>query len=67
VLECHAGRLSVTELLHQAGPSRTKLCEAHFVIGLAALGRGNRAESKEQFTKCVATNVYNYAEYMWST
>jgi lipoprotein NlpI len=66
VLEYHAGRLSATELLHRAGPSRTNLCEAHFVIGLTALGRGNRAEAKEQFTQCVATNVYDYAEYMWS-
>jgi lipoprotein NlpI len=66
VLEYHAGRLSATELLHQTGPSRTNLCEAHFVIGLTALGRGNRAEAKEQFTKCIATNVYDYAEYLWS-
>ena len=40
--------------------------EDHFVIGLTALCWGNRVEAKEQFTKCVATNVYDYAEYMWS-
>ncbi len=63
VLQYHAGRLSAGELLHQAGPSYTNLCEAHFCIGLEALGRGKRAEAKEQFAMCCATNVYTYTEY----
>ena len=66
VLDYHAGRLSAADLFVRAGQSRTNRCEAYFLTGLTALGQGRRAEAKERFTKCCETNVYTYAEYMWS-
>jgi tetratricopeptide (TPR) repeat protein len=66
LLDFSCGDLSEANLLKAAGASRYCQCEAHFFIGMAKLGEGDRVAAREHFRTSVATRVFTYFDYDWS-
>ena len=52
-LDYQSGLITEGSLLEAAGGSRTKLCEALFLIGLRHLAEGDRAGARERFRQCL--------------
>jgi tetratricopeptide (TPR) repeat protein len=65
-LDYYCGLISEASLLEAAGGSRTKLCEAHFVVGLRRLAEGDRAGAREHFRLCSQTRVFIFWDYDWA-
>lgn len=58
--------VSASELLAVSGESRAKQCEAHYVIGLDCLARGDRAGAADHFRRAVDTYALGHSAYPWS-
>jgi serine/threonine protein kinase len=63
LLDYACGDLTAEQLLAAGGSSRLNLCEAHTLIGLMSLSRGDRGAALEHFRECVATDVFFFGEY----
>jgi tetratricopeptide (TPR) repeat protein len=66
LLDYNAGRIDADELIAAAGASRLDRVEAHYFIGLARLGEGDRAGAREHFRQCADTHVLMFFEYHWA-
>jgi hypothetical protein len=64
-LDYNCGRLSADAFLQAAGHSRTKVSDAHLMIGLWRIAEGDRAAARDHFQKCVGTRVINSWEWPW--
>ncbi len=56
------GEIVADELLDEAGRSRTRLCVAHFLIGMTLLGEGARAASIRHFEASAAFRSFEQLE-----
>jgi tetratricopeptide (TPR) repeat protein len=65
-LDYQCGSITEGSLLDAAAGSRTKLCEALFLIGLRHLAEGDRAGARERFRRCVQTRVFIFWDYDWA-
>ena len=61
-----SGELPADKLLAAAGSSRNRQCEAHFLIGMATLARGDRVGARAHFQNAVDTHVVWYVDHTWS-
>jgi tetratricopeptide (TPR) repeat protein len=64
-LDFSCGRITSDQLLQAAGEDRTRLGDAHFLIGMWRLSEGDRAAAREHFRKCVAVRVFDSREWPW--
>ena len=61
------GELSADALIAAAREgSRTRICEAHYVVGVDALATGDRETAAHHFRESLKTNAFVYWEYDWS-
>jgi serine/threonine protein kinase/tetratricopeptide (TPR) repeat protein len=65
-LDYNCGRITAEALLKAAGEARPKVCDAHFLIGLWRLSEGDRAGSRDQLQKCIATRGFVFWEWPWA-
>ena len=65
-LDYLSDRMSEEDFLQAARASRTKRCEAHFVIALKHLCEGDRSGAREHFEKCVETRVFIFWDWIWA-
>ncbi len=61
------GELSADALIAAAREgSRTRICEAHYVVGMDALANGDRETAAHHFRKSIETNHFVRWAYDWS-
>jgi hypothetical protein len=65
-LDYQCDRISAAEYLKAAGTCRPKLSEAHFLIGLRHLARGDRDGARKHFRMCKETRVFDSWENLWA-
>jgi tetratricopeptide (TPR) repeat protein len=62
ILDYTCGDLDQEAMLRQMSSSRTALCQAHFLIGMTHLAKGNRNEARTHFRACSNLRINRYVE-----
>jgi hypothetical protein len=62
ILDYTCGDLDEDAMLSQISSSRTALCQAHFLIGMTHLAKGNRKEARKHFRACSNLRINRYVE-----
>jgi hypothetical protein len=62
ILDYTCGDLDEDAMLTQISESRSAQCQAHFLIGMTHLAKGNREESRKHFLACSNLRINRYVE-----
>ena len=62
ILDYTCGDLDEDAMLTQISSSRTALCQAHFLIGMTHLAKGNREKTRKHFRACSNLRINRYVE-----
>jgi serine/threonine protein kinase len=62
ILDYTCGDLEADAMLAQMSGSRTAMCQAHFLIGMTQLAKGNREEARQHFRACSNLRINRYVE-----
>ena len=66
LLDYGCGRITAEALLQAAGQDRSKISDAHFLIGMWRLSEGTRSAARDHFQKCAATRVFASWHWPWN-
>jgi len=62
ILDYTCGDLDEDAMLTQISSSRTALCQAHFLIGMTHLAKGDRDKARKHFQACSSLRINRYVE-----
>ena len=62
ILEYTCGDIDEDAMLTQISSSRTALCQAHFLIGMTHLAKGDREKARKHFRACSNLRINRYVE-----
>jgi serine/threonine protein kinase len=62
ILDYTCGDLDRDQMLIQVSNSRSALCQAHFLIGMTNLAKGNRKDARKHFHACSNLRINRYVE-----
>ena len=62
LLDYTCGDLDEDAMLTQISSSRTALCQAHFLIGMTHLAKGDRDQARKHFRACSNLKINRYVE-----